>query len=130
VPCRTPLPRALADLIAGFIDIKPAEKQAILETFDLVKRLDEVLGLLAHRIEVLRLSREIEERTKASMDDRQRKFMLREQMQSIQKSWAKPRAMQRDRRLGKRSPRRARRGGNGAKGIEAPARTSDASAEY
>ncbi len=78
-------PGALADLIAGLIDIKPAEKQAILETFDLVKRLDEVLGLLSHRIEVLRLSREIEERTKASMDDRQRKFMLREQMQSIQK---------------------------------------------
>jgi ATP-dependent Lon protease len=78
-------PGALADLIAGFIDIKPAEKQAVLETFDLVKRLDDVLALLAHRIEVMRLSREIEERTKTSMDDRQRKFMLREQMQAIQK---------------------------------------------
>ena len=78
-------PGALADLITGFIDLKPADKQAILETVDLVKRLDEVLGLLSHRIEVLRLSREIEERTKTSMDDRQRKFMLREQMQAIQK---------------------------------------------
>ncbi len=75
----------LADLITGFIDIKPAEKQAILETIDLGKRLDDVLALLAHRIEVLRLSREIDERTKASMDDRQRKFLLREQMQAIQK---------------------------------------------
>jgi len=78
-------PGGLADLIAGFIDIKPAEKQAILETIDLGKRLDDVLALLAHRIEVLRLSREIDERTKASMDDRQRKFLLREQMQAIQK---------------------------------------------
>ncbi len=78
-------PGGLADLIAGFVDIKPAEKQAILETIDLGKRLDDVLALLAHRIEVLRLSREIDERTKASIDDRQRKFLLREQMQAIQK---------------------------------------------
>jgi len=78
-------PGGLADLITGFTDIKPAEKQAILETIDLGKRLDDVLALLAHRIEVLRLSREIEERTKVSMDDRQRKFILREQMQAIQK---------------------------------------------
>jgi ATP-dependent Lon protease len=78
-------PGGLADLIAGFIDIKPAEKQAILETVDLTKRLDAVLDLLAHRIEVLRLSRQIDERTKASMDDRQRKFLLREQLQSIRK---------------------------------------------
>ncbi len=78
-------PGGLADLISGFIDIKPAEKQAILETIDLGKRLDDVLALLAHRIEVLRLSREIDERTKESMDDRQRKFLLREQMQAIRK---------------------------------------------
>jgi ATP-dependent Lon protease len=76
---------ALADLVAGLMDIKASEKQKLLETIDLQRRLDGVLELLAQRIEVLRLSREIDERTKASMDERQRQYLLREQMKSIQK---------------------------------------------
>jgi len=76
---------ALADMIAGLMDIKAPEKQELLEAVDLQKRLDGVLQLLAQRIEVLRLSREIDERTKASMDERQREYLLREQLKSIQK---------------------------------------------
>ena len=41
--------------------------------------------MLAHRIEVLRLSQEIGERTKEQMDDTQRKYMLRQQLKAIQK---------------------------------------------
>ena len=74
----------LADLVAGFLDIEVAEKQTILETLDVATRVDRVLQLLGQRIEVLRLSREIDERTKASMDERQREFLLREQMKQIQ----------------------------------------------
>ena len=76
---------ALADLVAGVMDIAAADKQAVLETLDLVRRLDVVLGYLAKRLEVLRLSHEIDERTKASMNERQREYLLREQMKSIQK---------------------------------------------
>jgi ATP-dependent Lon protease len=47
------------------MDIGPEEKQALLETFDLKTRLDTLLELLAHRIEVLKVSRDIAERTKA-----------------------------------------------------------------
>jgi ATP-dependent Lon protease len=75
----------LADMVAGFMDVKPAEKQAVLEVFEVEPRVDRVLGMLAHRIEVLKLSREIESRTKATMDERQREYVLREQMRQIQK---------------------------------------------
>ncbi len=75
----------LADMVAGLMDIKAPEKQKLLEAVDLERRLDGVLELLAQRIEVLRLSREIDERTKASMDQRQREYLLREQLKSIQK---------------------------------------------
>jgi len=75
----------LADMVAGLMDIKATEKQKLLETVDLQPRLDAVLDLLARRLEVLRLSREIDERTKASMDERQREYLLREQLKSIQK---------------------------------------------
>jgi ATP-dependent Lon protease len=75
----------LADFIAGLMDIGAEEKQALLETFDLRTRLDKLLDLLAHRIEVLKVSREIAERTRSSIDDSQRKHLLREQMRTIQK---------------------------------------------
>ena len=78
-------PTVLADMIAGFMDISPAEKQDILETLDVRARLDKVAKLLAHRITVLKLTQEISEQTKESMDQRQREFLLREQMKTIQK---------------------------------------------
>src|SRR5437868_7206698 len=76
---------ALADLIASFMDITPQEKQEILETVDVERRLDRVSAMLAYRIEVLRLSRQISEQTRGKIDDRQREFLLREQMRTIQK---------------------------------------------
>jgi ATP-dependent Lon protease len=75
----------LADFIAGLMDISAEEKQALLETFDLKTRLDKLLELLSHRIEVLKVSREIDERTRGSIDDSNRKHLLREQMRTIQK---------------------------------------------
>jgi len=76
---------ALADLIGSFMDITSAEKQEILETIDVEHRLDRVSAMLAYRIEVLRLSRQISEQTKGKIDDRQREFLLREQIKTIQK---------------------------------------------
>jgi ATP-dependent Lon protease len=78
-------PAQLADLAAGTMDISPAEKQEVLETFDLVRRLDRVLELLTYRLSVLRLSREIGEATRGSLEKRQREALLREQLQTIQR---------------------------------------------
>ena len=78
-------PAALADMVASFMDLKPEEKQQILETVDVRARLDKVLWMLAYRIEVLRLSRDIGQQTRATMENRQREFMLREQLRTIQK---------------------------------------------
>ena len=76
---------ALADLATGYMDIKPEEKQEILETVDITARMDKVSRLLSHRIEILRLSQEIGKQTKAAFDERQREAVLREQMAAIQK---------------------------------------------
>ena len=67
------------------MDIKPEEKQEILETIDLTARMDKVSRLLAQRIEVLRISHEIGRQTKAAFDERQREAVLREQMAAIQR---------------------------------------------
>ena len=78
-------PSALADTVAGLIDIKPADKQVILETLKLRERLDRVIDTLAHRVEVLRLSKEIGEQTQGKLEERQREFLLREQLKTIKK---------------------------------------------
>jgi ATP-dependent Lon protease len=78
-------PGALADLVTGLLDLTTAEKQEILETVELLPRLDLVIARLAYRHEVLRLSHDIGQQTRASMEGRQREFMLREQLKAIQK---------------------------------------------
>ncbi|MCD0502788.1 endopeptidase La [Bordetella petrii] len=78
-------PGLLADMVTHMIDIKPEQKQDILETFDLSQRLDKTIELLSARVEVLRLSKEIGERTRAQFDERQRETVLREQLRQIQK---------------------------------------------
>jgi ATP-dependent Lon protease len=78
-------PARLADLVAGLMDAGAEEKQALLETFDLRARLDRLLELLARRAEVLRLSHEINERTKQTIGEQSREHLLREKMRTIQK---------------------------------------------
>lgn len=75
----------LADLVASFMDVKPAEKQQLLETADLKTRLERVSGLLQKRIEVLRLQRQLEEKTREAIDERHKEALLREQLRQIRK---------------------------------------------
>jgi ATP-dependent Lon protease len=81
----TTSPAVLADLATSYMDIKPQDKQEILETIDLALRMEKVSRHLAERIEVLRLSNEIGQQTKATFDGRQREAILREQMATIQR---------------------------------------------
>jgi ATP-dependent Lon protease len=78
-------PGVLADLAAAYLDAKPEEKQDVLETVALSPRLEKINALLAHRLQVLKLSEEISRQTRSSLDERQREMLLREQLASIQK---------------------------------------------
>jgi ATP-dependent Lon protease len=78
-------PSMLADMATSYLDIKPQEKQEILETIDVSKRMEKVSQYVAERLEVLRLSNEIGQKTKATFDERQREAILREQMATIQR---------------------------------------------
>ena len=78
-------PGLLADVVTSLLDLTLVEKQEILDTIDLRARLDRVLWRLAYRLEVLRLSHDIGQQTRATMEGRQREFLLREQLKTIQK---------------------------------------------
>jgi len=76
---------ALADMVASFMDLKLTDKQEILASFDLKARLDMVLAFLGRRIEVMKVSRQIDEKTREAFDDRQKEAVLRERLHQIQK---------------------------------------------
>jgi ATP-dependent Lon protease len=78
-------PAQLANVISSVLDVPPEEKQSLLETFDLKSRLDRLLAIVARRIEVLKVSRDVADRTRESIGDVNRKHLLREQMRTIQK---------------------------------------------
>ena len=73
----------LANVVSVVLDIQPEEKQALLETFDLQARLDRLLEILARRIEVLKVTRDVSQRTRESIGDLNRKHLLREQLRTI-----------------------------------------------
>ncbi|MGZ5011231.1 MAG: endopeptidase La [Methylobacter sp.] len=75
----------LADLVASYLVSKPEEKQEVLALFDVQARIDRILELLNYQAEVLKISNEINEQTQETMGQRQREFVLREQMKAIQK---------------------------------------------
>lgn len=77
-------PGVLADTVAGYLDLESADRQELLETLDIEARLERVLSLVDYRVEVLKLSQKISERTHETMSERQREALLREQLRSIQ----------------------------------------------
>jgi len=78
-------PSGLTDLVATFMDIPVKEKQEILETIELVPRMDKVTEKLLHLVEVLTLSQEIRQKTQGKMEKAQREYYLREQLRQIEK---------------------------------------------
>ncbi len=78
-------PGPLADLVAGYLDIPAADKQALLETLSVEDRLRRVLLHVQRQIEVLSAQEDIQSKVKEEIGGRQREMYLREQMKAIQK---------------------------------------------
>jgi ATP-dependent Lon protease len=78
-------PGRLADAITAVLDLKTADKQAVLETLDPIERLERVHGLLGHQVEILDLERRINVRVRRQMEKSQREYYLREQMRAIRR---------------------------------------------
>ena len=77
-------PLRLAYVLATLLDMKPAEKQAVLEENDLVKKLAAIANSLTREIELLELKGKIESQAQQEMTDAQRQYYLRQQLKAIQ----------------------------------------------
>ena len=78
-------PGRLADLIASNLNINVAQKQELLEIFDVNERLRKVLFHINREVEVLELSRRIQSQAATEMGKIQKEYILREQLKAIQK---------------------------------------------
>ena len=78
-------PGELADRIASHLSVKIAEKQQLLEIFNVVKRLEKVYALMEGEISVMQTEKKIRNRVKRQMEKTQREYYLNEQMKAIQR---------------------------------------------
>ncbi|MGQ9728485.1 MAG: endopeptidase La, partial [Candidatus Fervidibacter sp.] len=77
-------PLRLSDLVASLMDLKPAEKQGLLETLSPKERLQKLAVLIERELQVLELERKIESKVKEGVSASQREFILRERLKAIQ----------------------------------------------
>ncbi|MEA3487421.1 MAG: endopeptidase La, partial [Thermodesulfobacteriota bacterium] len=78
-------PAKLTDTIAAHLHVKLDERQKVLETTDVVGRLEKIYALLMAEIEILEVERRIRKRVKTQMEKTQKDYYLNEQMRAIQK---------------------------------------------
>ena len=78
-------PSRFADLVAGHIEAKPAERQALLETLSVEDRLRRVLVHVQRQIAVLDAQEQIKSQVQEELGERQREMLLREQLKAIRK---------------------------------------------
>ena len=78
-------PGKLADLVAGYLEIDAAERQALLETLSVEERLRRVLVHVQRQIGVLDAQEQIKSQVQEELGERQRELFLREQMKAIRK---------------------------------------------
>jgi ATP-dependent Lon protease len=77
-------PLRMAYLLASLLDMKPEDKQRLLEEDSVSIKLDAVATALAREIDVLELKGQIESRAEKEMTDAQKQYVLRQQMKAIQ----------------------------------------------
>jgi ATP-dependent Lon protease len=77
-------PSALSHLIAGALRISTEEKQELLETLDVTRRLRRLSEILARELEVVQLGSKIQSQVESELDKGQREYFLRQQLKAIQ----------------------------------------------
>jgi len=74
-----------ADLVAGYLEVKAPERQALLESLAVEERLRRVLVHIQRQIGVIDAQEEIKSQVQEELGERQREMLLREQLKAIRK---------------------------------------------
>jgi len=80
-----PGPGRLSDFIASLLDLQPTDKQKLLDLLDVKQRLEALGGMLERELQVLEVGQQIQESVRESVEQNQKEFLLRQQMEAIRK---------------------------------------------
>ena len=75
----------LADTVAAHLQLKLEQRQQILETADVVARMEFLLSCLESELDIMQVEKRIRGRVKRQMEKSQREYYLNEQVKAIQK---------------------------------------------
>jgi len=90
-------PGQARDTVASHLTVKIADRQQLLETLNVVERLERVLALIEGEIGVLQVERKIRSRVKRQMEKTQREYYLNEQLKRFRRNSAKAKKPRRTR---------------------------------
>ncbi|NNM58355.1 MAG: endopeptidase La [Legionellales bacterium] len=75
----------LADSVAAHMPLKVVDKQKILAATDIIKRVEELIGLIQNEVDLINVENRIKGRVKRQMEKKQREYYLNEQIEAIKK---------------------------------------------
>jgi ATP-dependent Lon protease len=78
-------PGKIADQVASTLNIKPKEKQDLIETFSISDRLKKVLLFLSEEVKVMEIEKNISFKIQEKFDKNYKETVLREKLKSIEK---------------------------------------------
>ena len=73
------------DFVASLLELPADDKQRLLETLEVKQRLKDLNEILARELQVLEVGQKIQEQVRESLDERQKEFVLRQQLEAIRK---------------------------------------------
>ena len=76
-------PGTIADTIASHMEFKTEQKQQILESFSVERRLELLDGMLKKEIEIVRIEQDITKKVRVKLHKNQKEYYLREQLKTI-----------------------------------------------
>lgn len=72
------------DMIIANVELKPSDRQLLLDTVDVAERMELLISILVEETELIALDNEIDKRVMQRLNEDQREYHLREQMRVIQ----------------------------------------------
>ncbi|MBN8647881.1 MAG: endopeptidase La [Caulobacterales bacterium] len=77
--------KSISDVVASNLTAKVEQKQELLATGNIAKRLEKILAIMDGEINALQVERKVRNRVKRQMEKSQRDYYLNEQMKAIQR---------------------------------------------
>ena len=77
-------PGRFADTVASYLMLKPEDKQSLLETLNVMERLEKLLVIINKELEIAKIEKRIGTKVKSNIDKVQKEYYLREQLKAIQ----------------------------------------------